>query len=247
MLADKPKHIQEGGHRRRWNWGSAFLRRGCEVGHAHARPWRVAKERNWSRRDEACAEESRPIRVVCITSYVCAWVARSNTESVSIANKYQLSIDFGTATDGNSRCTVQPGTQQPAVPRYCFRTGLIGARLLFVAVRHAAATCQASAAGRPFPLAHRPDGANTAVPACASVRRSPKRARWERDGMAMPCHSNGAGERPAKVSSRPALAWRLAASACLVLVVPTAPTTSTLPDVCLFGVLAGVSRSRHGS
>lgn len=58
-------------HRRRWNWGSAFLRRGCEVGHARARPWRVAKERNCNRRDAASYQG----RVY----YVCTWVARSNT------------------------------------------------------------------------------------------------------------------------------------------------------------------------
>lgn len=86
-------------------------------------------------------------RRVCITC-VHGWLVPTQRAYLSpISINYQSTLArLRTATRG-VHCTVQPGTQ-PAVPRYCFRTGLIGARLLlFVAVRHAAATCQASAAG----------------------------------------------------------------------------------------------------
>lgn len=158
----------------------------------------------------------RPIRVVCITC-VHGWLVPT-------------------------QCTVQPGTQQQQ-PAGSSTALLLShrpdRRQVVVCCRAARSRHMPGLSGGPvawpFPLAHRPDGANSAVPASASVRRSPKRARWERDGMAMPCHSNGAGERQGLIPPGLGLAARrirLPGSGS------HGPTTSTLPDVCLFGVCA---------
>jgi hypothetical protein len=112
--------------------------------------------------------------------------------------------------DGSFQHSVQSSqarsssSQQAAVPRYCFRTGLIGAKLLFVAVRHAAATCQASAAGRspghfrsptvqtePEPPLERAGERPRSHPARPWPGGSPHPPAWERFPRPHHLHSSG--------------------------------------------------------
>lgn len=127
-------------------------------------------------------------------------------------------------------------SQQAAVPRYCFRTGLIGAKLLFVAVRHAAATCQASAAGRSPGHFRSPTVQTEPTRPCRPVHRfAAHRNAPDGNGMGWRCHATRTGRGSGQGFIPPGLglaARRIRLPECLV--VPTAPPPPLFrTSVCL--------------